>query len=253
MDNKKEKSRFSYSDVFHEAGSCSHDEELLLYFQRLLSDEKKLRFEQHLNECSICSASLQDLEEMQSTTEFDGEQAKEEEFFRLERNRLRKSFLAENTRRELAVPWFTRTFSFPPALSAAMVALILLLSYPAYQFFLKKPELSMRPELTSTVILPIKLQRSPQMETIELSFNKDQRSASIVFSLPLVDYSSFAVEISKGAKPVWQEKVQTKNSRISLILHRNYFEGGVYELSVFGLSDTERVLLSRFTLNIRVQ
>jgi hypothetical protein len=252
MDKKEEKSRFSFSDVFHEAVSCSHDEELLLYFQRLLSDEKKSRFEQHLNECSICSASLQDLQEMESTTEFDGEQTKEEEFFRLERNRLRKSFQNENSRNELTAPWYTRTFSVPLALSAAMAALILLLCYPAYKFFMGMPGLSMKPELTSTVILPIKLQRSPQVETIEVTFNKDKRSASIIFSLPLVDYSSFAVEISNG-KPAWHEVIHPKDSRISLILHRDYFESGAYKLSVFGLSDTERILLSRYNLNVHIQ
>lgn len=252
MDNKEE-SRFSYSDVFEEERSCGHEEELLLYFQRLLSTEKKTRFEQHLKECSICSASLRELEQMEAAPEFDGESAEKEVFFRLERNRLRGSLHEEFGKREAPSPWFVRAFSFSPAVNAVMVALILLLFYPAYRFFLGEPQLSPKPELTPTVIKPIKLQRSAQIETIELSFNKEQRSANIVFSLPLVDYSSFAIEISRAQQPIWQGKIQPTDSRISLILYRDYFESSAYQLTVFGLSDSGRTLLSRFTLNVRIQ
>jgi hypothetical protein len=252
MDNKEANSRFSYSDLFDEVGKCSQDEELLLYFQRLLSIEKKVLFEQHLNECSICSASLQDLEEMEAAPELDRENVKDDVFFRLERSRLRRTFQAEYAKSEPHAQWFTRS-SFLPAVSAVMVAMILLLLYPAYMFFLKRPELSLKPELTSTVILPIKLQRSSQIETIELTFNNDQKSANIVLSLPLVDYSSFVVEISKAGKPIWQQEIHPKDSRVSLILYRDYFESGVYQLTVFGLSPTDRILLSRFTLNVRMQ
>jgi hypothetical protein len=252
MDNKQEKSHFSYSDLFQEAGSCSHDEELFLYFQQLLPTEKKPQFEQHLNECSICSASHQDLQEMEASTEIDRDPVKDDLFFRLERSRLRRSFQTEYVKGESLAPWFIRTFSFPPAIGAAMISLILLLSYPAYRFFFRQNGLSLKPELTSTVILPVKLQRSAQMDTIDLTFNKDQQSTNIVLSLPLVDYSGFVVEISKGGKMAWQEEVHPKDSRISLILHRNYFESGAYELTVFGLSDKDKILLSRFTLNVHL-
>ncbi len=253
MNNKEGKSRFFYSDLFDEAGGCDHDEEVLLYFQRLISAEKKERFEQHLKECSICSASLLELEEMEAAPELDRVSAEEEEFFRINRKRLRESVQEEFGRRRTTSPWFARTFSFPLAVNAVMISLILLLLYPAYQFFLGKPQVSTNPELTPTVILPIKLQRSAQMETLELTFNKDQRSASIIFSLPLVDYSSFVVEISKAGKPVWQKEIHPKDSRISLILYRDYFESGDFQLTVFGLSQTSKILLSKFSLNVRIQ
>lgn len=251
MDKNREKGALFYSEVFDEAGSCIHDAELLLYFQQLLSAEKKKLFEEHLKECSLCSAALLELEEMEAAPDV-GSELPDQDFYRLERSRLRESLQGEFPVREAHFSWLVRTFSFSPAVNAVMIVLILLLLYPAYRFFVRDADLIPEPELSITVIRPIRLQRSAQIETIDLTFNREQRSASIVLSLPLEDYSSFAVEISKAQKTVWQQEIHPHNSTISLILYRDYFQDGAYQLRVLGLSNTGKILLSQFTLNIRI-
>lgn len=155
MNNDPKNHRFSFHELFREEGK-GHQDELFQYFQNLLEEEDRQKFERHLTSCSHCVSQLAALQETATaTTSLVVDSTAAEKI--LEENRKKFESLVDDkfedegskTSRK-ASGGFSKIFSFPGYANALMIALLFVLLYPAYQGFVLKDDVErLRNELDS--------------------------------------------------------------------------------------------------------
>lgn len=157
MNKDAKNHRFSFHELFREEGkSCPHQDELFQYFQNLIGEEEQQKFERHLTSCSLCASQLAELQETATaTTSLVLDSSVAEKI--LEQNRKKfENFLDEKFEEEVSKDStrrsgrFFKVFSFPGYANALVIALLLVLLYPAYQGFVLKDDVErLRNELGS--------------------------------------------------------------------------------------------------------
>jgi hypothetical protein len=148
MSDKRAKQSFSFDEVFAEEGkNCNRDDEVFEYFEGVLTKTDANEFEKHLGVCNHCAAGLIQLQEIQEAAEVDLDPGKAKKLFDLNRTKLRDHLdLKYGGRPELPVKGsgaffrFFNLFSLPNYANALVMALVLILAYPAYRSFVLKNE-----------------------------------------------------------------------------------------------------------------
>lgn len=193
MNNYPKNHRFSFHELFREEGK-GHQEELFHYFQNLLGEEDRQKFEQHLITCSPCVSQLAALHETETaTTSLVLDSSVAEKI--LEQNRKKFESLINDKFKEesskdskKASRGFSRIFSFPGYANAMVIALLLVLVYPAYQGFVLRDDVErLRYELNSEKskagVGPEEISRLKETYEKEIQSLKEDRSVPVVPSL----------------------------------------------------------------------
>lgn len=191
MNKDPKNHRFSFHELFQEEGkSCPHQDQLFQYFQNLLGEEEQQKFEGHLKSCSLCASQLVEIQETATaTTSLVLDSSVAEKI--LEQNRKKFENFLDDAFEDEVLKDSTRTsgrffkvFSFPGYANALVIALLVVLLYPAYQGFVLKDDVErLRNELdgekSKARVAPEDVSLLKESYEKQIQSLKEERSAPI--------------------------------------------------------------------------
>jgi hypothetical protein len=284
--NKGTNQKFTFDEVFQSEPNCAQSERVQLYFQGLLSEAEKQGMEKHLHSCAHCASFLADLEESEtaiSNVVLDAKKA--DKIFKQNRKRINERL---DQRYPTAIPEkpFWTMFQIPAYVTVLAVVLMSLMIYPAYRSLVltgkvdkleRQLELAkqqptnlgpyqqqiqalheerdrlLQPELAVSSIHPVRMERAPDDQLIDVIFSDAARTFSVVLSLPAGDFEHYRLDISKQNDVLWRRELPALHgtSLVSIQLRAGYFKPGSYKLHVYGKIGERENAISQFQLRIQ--
>jgi hypothetical protein len=276
--NSKRNEQFRFHDVFGKEKDCGRTDTLYQYIEGSLSKSEQEEFQTHLRDCDNCSALLAELQEGESVGQnmvLDARKA--DKIF--SENRTKIQHWLNDKYRVSTLPPPLWNFRIPAYANAMLILLIAILAFPAYQSFVLKQQVTQltdeldrqrisrpqqkppdhtqplvtEPEVSPSLLYPVRVERDTAAKTISISFEKNG-TFTVLFSLPPEDFQNYTVEILKESQTIWQSQVTAfvgePSKLISVQLHKEYFQEGKYDLKIFGNHGETKTLLSQFKLII---